>query len=141
MQGETSKAYQLLILTLLLRPFGNLSLAWGMKHFPQVLSVHPGLYLKALLNPFVALGILMLILALLTRMALFSVADLSFVLPLTATGYILSALFGKVFLGEQVSTDRWLGTGLVFLGIVLVGSTAPRADVKMPVTSEYKCAS
>jgi uncharacterized membrane protein len=67
-------------------------------------------------------------------MALLSLADLSFVLPLTATGYILSALLGKFFLGEQVSSERWLGTVLVFLGIVLVGSTAPRANAKMPVT-------
>jgi drug/metabolite transporter (DMT)-like permease len=137
---SSTKAYQLVIVTLLLRPFGNLSLAWGMRH-SSVLSIDPLVYLKALLNPFVALGILMLILALLTRMALLSVADLSFVLPLTATGYILSALLGKFFLGEQVSEARWLGTVLVFLGIVLVGSTAPRANSTMPVTYRRKYAS
>lgn len=65
----------------------------------------------------------MLILALLTRLALLSVADLSFVLPLTATGYILSALLGKMFLNEQVSLNQWLGTLLIFLGVVLVGTT------------------
>jgi drug/metabolite transporter (DMT)-like permease len=138
---SSTKAYQLVIVTLLLRPFGNLSLAWGMRHSSPVLSIDPLVYLKALLNPFVALGILMLILALLTRMALLSVADLSFVLPLTATGYILSALLGKFFLGEQVSEARWLGTVLVFLGIVLVGSTAPRANPTMPVTYRRKYAS
>jgi len=76
-----------------------------------------------MLNPFVAVGISMLILALLTRLALLSLADLSFVLPLTATGYILSALLGKMFLNEQVSLNQWLGTLLIFLGVVLVGTT------------------
>jgi drug/metabolite transporter (DMT)-like permease len=126
--GHTARTYRLLILTLLLRPFGNLSLAWGMHHFPRLLRLEPLPYLQALLNPFVALGITMLVLALLTRMALLSVADLSFVLPLTATGYIISAMLGKVFLGEDVGTGRWMGTILIFSGIVLVGSTPERSE-------------
>jgi drug/metabolite transporter (DMT)-like permease len=127
--GHTARTYRLLLLTLLLRPFGNLSLAWGMHHFPSLLAFAPLPYLQALLNPFVALGIGMLILALLTRMALLSVADLSFVLPLTATGYIISALLGKVFLGEDVGSHQWLGTGMIFAGVVLVGSTPEKSAV------------
>jgi drug/metabolite transporter (DMT)-like permease len=119
-----------LLLTLLLRPFGNLSLAWGMHHFPRLLAFEPLPYMEAMLNPFVALGISMLILALLTRMALLSVADLSFVLPLTATGYIITAFLGKVFLGEDVGSNRWLGTCLIFAGVVLVGSTPERSDTR-----------
>jgi drug/metabolite transporter (DMT)-like permease len=126
--GHTARTYRLLILTLLLRPFGNLSLAWGIHHFPRLLAWQPLPYLEALLNPFVALGIAMLILALLTRMALLSVADLSFVLPLTATGYIITALLGKVFLGEDVGSNRWLGTCMIFAGVVLVGSTPERSE-------------
>jgi drug/metabolite transporter (DMT)-like permease len=125
--GHTAHTYRLLLLTLLLRPFGNLSLAWGMHHFPRLLNWQPLPYLQALLNPFVALGIAMLILALLTRMALLSVADLSFVLPLTATGYIISAMLGKLFLGEDVGSNRWLGTCMIFAGVVLVGSTPERS--------------
>jgi drug/metabolite transporter (DMT)-like permease len=124
---HTARTYRLLILTLLLRPFGNLSLAFGMHHFPRLLAFEPLPYLQALMNPFVALGIAMLILALLTRMALLSVADLSFVLPLTATGYIISALLGKTFLGEDVGSFRWLGTLLIFAGVALVSSTPERS--------------
>ncbi len=126
--GHTARTYRLLLLTLLLRPFGNLSLAWGMHHFPRLLAFEPLPYLQALLNPFVALGIAMLILALLTRMALLSVADLSFVLPLTATGYIISAMLGKVFLGEDVGSNRWFGTCMIFAGVVLVGTTPERSE-------------
>jgi len=123
LEARTFRTYQLLVITLLLRPFGNLSLAWGVRQSSQLLGMHPLLYLQAMLNPFVAVGISMLILALLTRLALFSVADLSFVLPLTATGYILSAFLGKIFLNEQVSLSQWLGTLLIFFGVVLVGTT------------------
>jgi len=114
----------MLILTVLLRPFGNLSLAFGMKHIPQELALNPLPYLLAFANPFVSAGILMLVLSLLTRMALLSIADLSVVLPLTAVGYILSTVLGRFFLGEHVSAQHWAGTILVFLGVVLVSSTS-----------------
>jgi drug/metabolite transporter (DMT)-like permease len=126
--GERFRAYRLVLLTLVLRPFGNLSLAWGMKHFSKTVSIHPLLYLEAMLDPFVALGVIMLVLALLTRMALLSLADLSFVLPITASGYIFSAMLGKVFLNEQVSSGRWVGTLLIFAGIALVGSTPVKSE-------------
>lgn len=125
--AHTVRTYRLLLLTLLLRPFGNLSLAWGMHHIPKLLALEPLPYLQALLNPFVALGIAMLVLALLTRMALLSVADLSFVLPLTATGYIISAFLGKVFLSEDVGSHQWLGTFMIFAGVVFVGTTPEKS--------------
>jgi drug/metabolite transporter (DMT)-like permease len=121
---RAKRTYGLLALLLVLRPFGNLCLAWGMKHFSQVLSINPLAYISAMLNPYVALGVGMLIMALLMRMALLSLADLSFVLPLTATGYIISTLLGRFFLSEEVSSGRWLGTLLIFAGTVIVGSTS-----------------
>ena len=124
------RAYRLLALVLVLRPLGNVCLAWGMKHFPQVLSINPLIYFRAMLNPFVALGITALVLGLLTRMALLSLADLSFVLPLTATGYVFSTVLGKFFLSEQVSLGRWLGTALIFLGTALVGCTVEKTPVR-----------
>ena len=51
----------------------------------------------------VLLGVSLLILWLLSRMALMSWADLSFVLPITSIGYVLSALVGKFFLAENIS--------------------------------------
>jgi drug/metabolite transporter (DMT)-like permease len=122
--GMRTRTLLYLALFIFLRPLGNLSLAWGTKHFPQALSWNPATYLLAMLHPFVALGIVMLILALLTRMALLSLADLSYVLPVTSIGYVLAALFGKVFLHETVTAQQWLGTVLIFLGTGVVGSTS-----------------
>jgi drug/metabolite transporter (DMT)-like permease len=113
-----------LALFLALKAAGNLSLAWGMKHFPESMSANPLPFLKALLDPFVATGILAFLLALLVRMALLSLADLSYVLPVTAIGYFIAAVLGKTFLNETVSAQRWLGTVFIFVGAALVGSTA-----------------
>jgi len=117
----SARGYRLLALMLFLRPFGNLSLAWGMRHFTSVLATNPFLYVRALFNPYVALGVGALIFALFTRMALLSLADLTLVLPLTASGYIVSTLLGKFFLREEINIYRWLGTILIFAGALMVG--------------------
>lgn len=113
-----------LLLFIALKAVGNLFMAWGMKHFPQSMSTNPIPYLRAMLDPFVALGVIALILALLVRMALLSLADLSYVLPVTAIGYIIAAFLGRTFLHETVSAQRWLGTILIFIGAMMVGTTA-----------------
>ena len=122
--GAVVKTYSVILIFLALRAVGNSAMAWGMKQVPERMSMNPALYLRAALNPFVAIGIAALILALLTRIALFSLADLSFVLPVTAVGYVIAVFLGKVFLHETVSRQRWLGTLLIFAGAALVGSTS-----------------
>lgn len=117
------RTYSLLAAFVLLRAFGNLSLAWGTKHFPETLALNPLSYLKAMLSPVIFAGVGMLILAMLVRMAVLGAADLSFVLPLTAIGYVFAALLGRFFLHEEVSAQRWLGTALIFIGVAVVGST------------------
>ncbi len=121
--GPLLKTYAVLVFFLALKAVGNSAMAWGMKEVPERMSMNPALYLRAMLDPFVALGVAALILALLTRMALLSLADLSFVLPVTAVGYVIAVFLGKVFLHEAVSAQRWLGTLLIFAGAALVGST------------------
>lgn len=123
--GAVLKTYFVVLLFLALRAVGNSAMAWGMKQVPERMAMNPALYLRAMLNPFVAMGVAALILALLTRIALFSLADLSFVLPVTAIGYVIAVFLGKVLLHETVTGQRWLGTVLIFAGAALVGSTSP----------------
>ena len=46
---------------IILNAVGNLSLAWGMKHFARTLAWNPFNYVRAMLNPYVAFGIGLLI--------------------------------------------------------------------------------
>jgi len=123
-RGRAARTYLLLALFLALRGFGNLSLAWGTKRLPEALGLHAWSYLQSMLDPFVAAGIAMLIVALLVRLALLSLADLSFVLPMTAVGYVFAAALGRFFLHEEVSSRHWLAIFLIFAGAALVGSTS-----------------
>lgn len=98
-----------------------------MKQFSSVLSVSPLPYILTMINPYVSGGISLLILATLVRMALLSLADLSFVVPLTAFGYVITTFLARFVLHEAVSTTGWLGTALIFLGAALVSSTAVKS--------------
>jgi uncharacterized membrane protein len=75
---------------------------------------------------YVVIGVGLLIAWTLARITLMSRADLSYILPVTAVGYILTAIAGRVFLSESISTSRWAGTSLIVLGTIVVGSTRPR---------------
>lgn len=77
-------------------------------------------------NPWVDAGIAVLAFWLLANLSLLSWADLSYVLPITAGGYALSAISGFAALNEHVSTSRWIGVGLITAGAILVARTTPR---------------
>lgn len=47
-------------------------------------------------------------------------ADLSVASPLIATSYIFTVLGGNVIFGEVIPPLRWLGVGMIMLGIVFV---------------------
>ena len=118
-----TQTFVLVVAVVVLNALGNLLLTWGLRHVADSLGLNPVHYLRAMINPFVAAGIGMLILWLLTRMTLMSWADLSFVLPVTSIGYVFATLLGYFVLHEQVSVERWIGTLLIFAGAVLVGIT------------------
>lgn len=132
--GRKSKleTFLLALAVVVLNSFGNLSLAWGMKRLPEM-GANPLHYLRAMFDPFVAVGIAMLILWLLMRMALMSWADLTFAVPITALAYVMGAVLGKVFLHETVTAAQWSGTLFIFAGTALVGTTAQRTPAPSPL--------
>ena len=127
MSGETArlrvKTWICAAVVVLCNVFGNFFMKRGM---PSRLDT-PLDYIAALFQPWVSLGVILLILWLLSRMTLLSWADLSYVLPVTSIGYVLVALAGRVLLNEQISAKRWAGIILIMAGVALVsGGTAPQ---------------
>jgi len=47
-------------------------------------------------------------------------ADLTFVLPATAFGNVIVALFARFWLHEEISLARWAGIALITLGVGFV---------------------
>lgn len=112
--------------------FGNFFMKRGM---PAQLA-SPLEYITVLFRPWVSLGVLLMILWMLSRMALLSWADLSYVLPVTSIGYVLVALLGSVALNEAISARRWAGIVLIMAGVALVSAgTSPRTAHLEPETA------
>jgi drug/metabolite transporter (DMT)-like permease len=102
--------------------FGNLFLSLGMR------AAGDGNLIVALAQPYAVLGILLLISWLLMRMAMLSWADLTYVLPVTAFGYVVTALLGARFQNEVIDKQRWSGIALIVAGMILVGSQDPHKE-------------
>ncbi len=98
--------------------FGNFLMSRGMKGRGSPVGLD---LIRVLFNPLVASGVLLLIVWMVSRMLFLRWADLTYVLPVTSVGYILTALLGQAFLGETITPWRWGGTLLIVAGAALVG--------------------
>ncbi|HVO81355.1 MAG TPA: hypothetical protein VMT28_11525 [Terriglobales bacterium] len=99
---------------------GDSLLAYGMRQVGSVSWHHLPEIILAVLNPWVALGILLLLGFLASYMTALSWADLTYVLPASSLGYVLLALIARFWLHEHVSITRWLGILLISCGVGFV---------------------
>ena len=99
---------------------GDSLLSYGMKQVGNVSLQHVGSLLLAITNPWVALGILLLLGFFACYMTALSWADLTYVLPASSLGYVLLALIARLALHEHVTVTRWLGIALVSSGVGFV---------------------
>jgi len=115
-------------LVILTNSVGNLFIFLGMRKAADVTG-SPLAFLYAIFQPQVSIGILLLITWLLSRMLMMGWADLTYVLPVTAFGYVISALLGQLFLNEVITPRHWAGIVLIVIGTVLVGTGNPHQTV------------
>jgi len=106
------------LIVILTNTLGNFALAYGMRGQTTSTALD---YIRVIFTPWVMAGIALLIVWLLSRMTLMSWADLSYVLPVTALGYVGNAIMGRFFLNEAVTQSRWAGTLLIVAGTIMVG--------------------
>lgn len=96
---------------------GDSMLSHGMKQTGSISIHHLQAVIFAILNPWIAVGILLLLAFFATYMIALSWADLTYVLPATSLGYVLLALVARFLLHEHVSPMRWLGIALITGGV------------------------
>jgi drug/metabolite transporter (DMT)-like permease len=103
---------------------GELCVARAMRQAGEVTDFRPSAVLRALSVAlrlrWLWLGLALLAAYFVTLLAMLSLENVSFVIPVTALGYVVGALGGRFFLGERVETARWLGVLLVCAGVALV---------------------
>ena len=122
----TGRKYIILFAVAAFAACGDVSLGRGMKAFGAITLASLPSLLTALWNPWIVLGILLLLGFFVSYLTALSWADLTYVLPATAVSYILIVLLGKFFLHEHVTIWRWLGVALITIGVGFV-ATGPEA--------------
>ena len=116
-----------IVLIVLSNTVGNLLLGIGMAHMPGFFAGSPIHYFVLLvMNYWILGGIGLLIVWMVAQLSMFTWADLTYVLPVTASAYVITAILSEVFLHEQISISRWIGIALISLGVLFVSKTPPR---------------
>ncbi|MDE3153569.1 MAG: hypothetical protein KGN76_00600 [Acidobacteriota bacterium] len=125
-----TKTVVLLVLVVALSSIGNILLSVGMKQVGAVdtwsVPALAGLFVKTFTTPWIWLGVGSLLLFFICYLVLLSWADYSFVTPVSAIGYAVVPLLGWALLGEQVTDLRWIGIGLICVGVLFISRTPPR---------------
>lgn len=134
------RKYLILIAVAVFAASGDVCLARGMRDFGAVTLANAGGLLTALLNPWIVLGILLLICFFSSYLTALSWADLTYVLPATAISYVVMALLAQRILHEHINTRHWMGIVLVTVGVGFVAAGPSRTTRPEPGGEELSIA-
>lgn len=136
----TLRRWLILALVALCASVGDTLLSVGARQLGPVSLGHLDLLLKAVLNPWIASGIVLLIGFFASYLTALSWADLTYVLPASSMGYIVIALLSRFWLNEQISISRWLGIVFITAGVGFVtrgpSYTEPSEDKALPAAEQ-----
>ena len=114
----------LFVLIVVVGTAGELCVSRAMKQIGEVHDFRPraivGVLARALRLKWLWIGIALMTVSFFSLLAILSFENVSFVVPVSALGYVAGALGGRFFLGERVNWRRWAGILLVCVGVTLV---------------------
>jgi len=124
----TFRKYLVILSVVIFGSIGDAFLARGMKQVGAIDVHHLMQVFTAVANPWVIMGIFSLLAFMASYMTALSFADLTYVLPATAIGYVNMALISRFWLHEHVSLTRWAGIVLIVTGVGLVAGGPSRTE-------------
>jgi drug/metabolite transporter (DMT)-like permease len=119
-----AKVLIVLIIALVLEAVGVVLLSRGLKQIGEVERVTVTevvrIIRKGVVNPSILLGVALETIFFGALMYLLSQRDVSLIWPLTALGFVLTAVAAKFILHEEIHWTRWLGVVLIVIGAAMV---------------------
>ncbi|MBO3458697.1 hypothetical protein G7B40_020850 [Aetokthonos hydrillicola Thurmond2011] len=113
-----------LVLFVIMDSTSNLLVAKGMKQGGEISTIQPRELLRIVRrlanNRNIRLGFMFQACTFFLLLTLLSWANLSLVVPLASSGYVINILGAQFLLKEEVTRARWFGTLLVGVGVTLV---------------------
>ena len=110
--------FVLIFIPIILAAIGQLILKIGMDKVGKFNLI------KTFTNPTVILGLFFYGASLILWLLVLSKEKLSFVYPLVAFSYVITVFMAKYILKETIPSMRWLGLGVIVVGILIVAKSS-----------------
>ena len=110
--------FVLIFTPIIIAALGQLILKIGMNKVGQFNLI------KTFTHPTILLGLSFYGVSLILWLLVLSKEKLSFVYPLVAFSYVVTVFLSKVILKETVPSLRWLGLGVIIIGILIVAKSS-----------------
>lgn len=138
-----TKILAILIFALCVEAVGVVFLSKGLKQIGEVQTISPReiarIIAKGATNGSILLGVALEAAFFGALIYLLSQRDVSLIWPLTALGFVITALAAKFILREEIATTRWAGIALIVIGAALVSySEKAKEKPSQPVVSESR---
>ena len=119
-----TKVLSVLLIALVLEAAGVVFLSRGLKQIGEVEKLTATEVARVMrrgaVNPSILLGVALETIFFGALLYLLSQRDVSLIWPLTALGFVLTAVAAKFILHEDIHWTRWMGVALIVIGAALV---------------------
>jgi uncharacterized membrane protein len=119
-----TKVLSVLLIALVLEAVGVVFLSRGLKQIGEVERLTATEVARVIrrgaVNPSILLGVALETIFFGALLYLLSQRDVSLIWPLTALGFVLTAVAAKFILREDIHWTRWIGVALIVIGAALV---------------------
>ena len=117
------RAWALLAATTIMPVVAQVLIKIGLRAVGGFTLFDPAQIVRAFLSPFVIAGLACYTLGAFLLMAVLSRYEMSYANLILSLSYVLLLVASVVVFHEHVSTARWIGAGLILVGVVLVAGT------------------
>lgn len=113
--------FALLLLSVAMGATGQFLFRLGMKSYGQVSAGGAFRELFSIaLTPAIFIGFILFGMSSVVWLSVISKSELSSAYPMVSLGYVLTLVLSKVFLNEQISMFKVLGTVLIICGVIFI---------------------
>ena len=116
--------WTLVTLLIVATTIGDVFRSIGMRRHGEIHDFRPGAIRRAFSmvarNSLVIISTCAMAVSFFSFMKLVAIAPMSFAVPMSAATFIPETLIARTFLNEAVDWRRWIGIGLIVIGVVFI---------------------
>lgn len=125
-------AFLLVLAGVLLNSAAQILLKAGVRHTGVISLQVPALIkagLSLAVNPYIIVALACYVVSVIFWLLALSRTAVSIAYPMVSMGYIVTAIVGWLYLGEQVNLTRWAGIIVIIIGVFLVARSGSGAGL------------